>query len=114
MTRKCLKKKETPSCLENLTLGKNILLPEFKYVSFYPTAVWLRSQMFLPLYQLPLFLAPAGDGAKWSFQEYDFTSLEVCHLSFEGKTQGVPTDLEKEWRKCDLARIMQKLVSVES
>ena len=39
MTRKCLKKKETPSCLENLTLGKNILLPEFKYVSFYPTAV---------------------------------------------------------------------------
>lgn len=95
MTRKCLKKKETPACLENLTLSKNFLLTEFKYVSLYLMAVWLRSQMFLPLYQLPLFLVPAGDGVKWSFQEFGFTSLEVCDLSFEGRTQGVPTDLEK-------------------
>lgn len=114
MTRKCLKKKETPACLENLTLSKNFLLPEFKNVGLYPMAVWRRSQMFLPLYQLPLFLAPAGDGAKWPFQEFGFTSLEVCHLCFEGRTQGAPTDLDKEWQKCDLARIMQKLVSVES
>lgn len=95
MTRKCLKKKETPACLENLTLSKNFLLTEFKYVSLYLMAVWLKSQMFLPLYQLPLFLVPAGDGVKWSFQEFGFTSLEVCDLSFEGRTQGVPTDLEK-------------------
>ena len=60
MTRKCLKKKETPACLENLTLSKNFLFPEVKNVGLYPMAVWRRSQMFLPLYQLPLFLAPAG------------------------------------------------------
>ena len=39
MTRKYLKKKETPACLENLTLSKNFLLTEFKYVSLYLMAV---------------------------------------------------------------------------
>lgn len=102
-----MSKDKTPGCLENLTLSKDFLLVDFKYVSLYPMDVWRRSQKFLPLYQLPPFLVPAGDGVKSSFQEFGFTSLEVGHLSFEGGTQGGPTDLEKEWQeKCDLAKVM--------
>lgn len=66
------KEKGNSCLLENLVLSKNFLLPEFKNVSLYPVAVWLRSQMFLPLYQLPLFLVPDGDGVKLSFQEFGF------------------------------------------